>query len=85
MITVSPCLRNIDADPNLDFMGLAARKSGGYAGAYSAAQIAWLFLARRDAEAMNPPDFSESDFLMGLLNCQSLLWKALVQIFPGPI
>jgi hypothetical protein len=66
MIAVSPCLWNIDEDPNLDFMGLAARKSGGYAGAYSPAQIAWLFLARRAIKPVlesSRPNISRADLI----------------------
>jgi HTH-type transcriptional regulator / antitoxin HigA len=55
-------INSIDEDPDLDSMGIAARKSDGYTGSYTPSQITWLFLARREAETLKISEFQESVF-----------------------
>jgi HTH-type transcriptional regulator / antitoxin HigA len=57
------CIDTLDEIPDLDSLGIAVRKSDGYTGSYTPAQIAWIFLARREAEALKARDFAESGFL----------------------
>ena len=55
-------LESIDHEPDLEEMGVAARKSDGYASGFTSSQVAWLFLARRKAESIEVPPFREGRF-----------------------
>ena len=56
-------IQTLEQEPDLLAMGVAARKSGGFEGVYTAAQVTWLFLARRRAETMEVSDFRPSRFV----------------------
>lgn len=62
-------IASIEESPDLESMGIvAARRADGHTGSFTPAQVTWLFLARRDAEALKVPKFKESEFIEGVPN-----------------